>query len=81
MIDKLIKKSKDEFLNRIKTEEELKRGVIEMIERQKGQIENQFNEYKLEMEEEQLNFIKWSKEVKYNLGDRTKDVKFYKLFF
>lgn len=73
-IDKLIEKTKNEFLNRIKTEEELKNGVVEMLERQKKQIEAQFNDYRLGMEEEQINFIKWSKEVKHNLGDNSKDV-------
>lgn len=52
----------------------MKEGVIQMLERQKRQIETHFNQYKVDMEEEQLNFIKWSKEVKHNLGDRSKDV-------
>ena len=73
-IDKLIKETKHEYLARINEEEKLKNSILDMLDRQKAMIEGQFNEYRTDMEEDQVNFIKWSKAMKHDFSNSGKKV-------
>lgn len=49
-LEKLVTDTKKEYLERIKAEDELKKNTLAMIERQKRQVEEMFDEYRENME-------------------------------
>lgn len=73
-IDKLISSTRNEYMQRISTEEELKNNILNMLDQQKLKIENQFTKYKNEMEDDQVNFIKWSQRITHDYKDDAKTV-------
>lgn len=69
-IDKLIRETRQEYLERIQKERFHKNNVLEMLEIQKQKIEEQFTVYQREMEEDEVHFIKWSGKVKQGLAHK-----------
>ncbi len=53
-----------EYLERLNAEEILKNRLIDTLEQKKKQIQQKFTEYVHESEQDQLQFLRWTREVK-----------------
>ena len=61
-IDNLVAASKREYLERCKSENYTKKGIVAMIDTQKRNVETMYDNYKVEMDNDMLQFMKWAGE-------------------
>jgi hypothetical protein len=57
-----------EYIERVKAEEVLKNRIIDTLDDKKRQIQKNFLEYVHESEQDQMNFVRWAREMKAEKG-------------
>jgi hypothetical protein len=57
-----------EYLERVNVEETLKNRIIETLDEKKRQIEKNFVGYVQESEQDQMQFMRWAREIKGEKG-------------
>lgn len=67
-MDRLVAKSNMEYLERIKAEEHLKNRILDTLDEKKKQIQKNFIEYAHETEQDQMQFMRWAREIRAEKG-------------
>lgn len=57
-----------EYLERVKAEEHLKNRILDTLDDKKKQIQKNFLEYVHESEQDQMQFLRWAREMRTEKG-------------